>query len=391
MEPRTVVCTCGKSFVITNPRSRQAFCSLGCRPGRKPTALPGRSCDVCSNTFIPVYDCQKYCNEACRKLGFRNNRQVERATIPCLTCSKEFTPRDATKKFCSVKCSSARHGTVTNQCTICDKSFTVAYRFRGTKTCSPECTKKSISRTLTTRETKQCLACGSDFAVVQSYKNRGKYCSKACCLSTRKTRQPDVTKTCERCKKEFVVKFTDSAQRFCGYSCANSGENNGMFGKPGPLTGRPAWSKGLTKETDPRLRALGEKISIIVADKIVSGTWSPPTTGFKGEHYVGQKNGGAEAYLRSSYESTYARMLDADSNVVAWDHEPLRIPYVYEGSIRNYVPDFLVTHVDGRKTLVEVKPDSLAGTAPNLAKLNAAASWCELNGIELTIVTEKEL
>lgn len=84
-------------------------------------------------------------------------------------------------------------------------------------------------------------------------------------------------------------------------------------------------------------------------------------------------------------------MLDSDTAVVSWEHEPLRIPYMHEGSLRNYVPDFLITHVDGRKILVEVKPDSLAMTPQNVAKLAAAVSWCESNGIELSVVTEKDL
>ena len=311
----------------------------------------------------------------------------------CQTCFKSFESRKKDKKFCSVKCSAARHGKVTNKCVICGSEFTVAYRFRGTKTCSPDCTKKSVSQTLTTRETKQCLTCGKDYSVVQSYKDDAKYCSYDCFLSSRKTRQPDVTKTCEGCERKFVVSFVKKDQRFCGYSCAHTGENNGQFGlgKEQARNKVPRWHTGKTKESDPRLRALGEKISIIVADKMVSGSWSPPTTGFKGEHYVGKKNGAEKVYLRSSYESRYARMIDEDPKVVSWEYEPLRIPYMFEGSVRNYVPDFLVTHVDGEKILVEVKPDSLVETPANIAKLSAAASWCELNGVELVIVTEGEL
>lgn len=312
----------------------------------------------------------------------------------CQTCLKPFESHKKDKKFCSVKCSAARHGAVTKPCDICSKPFTVPYRFREVMTCGPECNGTRISRSLTKRVTKQCLVCGNDFEVVPSYEEAAKYCSyNPCFLSTRKTRQPDVIKTCEWCECEFRVEFTDSGRLFCGYSCANSGENNGQFGRGNEQGWNtvPRWNQGLTAKTDPRLRALGEKLSIIVADKMVSGTWSPPTTGFKGEHYVGQKNGGIEAYLRSSYESTYARMLDADPNVTSWEHEPLRIPYLFEGSIRNYVPDFLITHVDGKKTLVEVKPDSLVDTASNIAKLKAATSWCELNDIGMVVVTEASL
>jgi len=308
----------------------------------------------------------------------------------CQKCGISFKSHKKDKKYCSHDCFAKRFDPVTLTCETCSKTFTVAYRFRGQKTCGMECAKTAISKTLTTRVTKQCLACGKDYEAVQSYKDDAKYCSYDCFLSTRQTRQPDVTKTCEWCKQEFTVSFVKRDQRFCGYECSNSGENNGMFGKPGSMLGRPSWSRGLTAKTDSRLRALGEKISIIVADKMVSGSWSPPSTGFKGEHYVGVKNGGITCYLRSSFESAYARMLDEGEDVVSWEHEPFRIPYVFEGSVRNYVPDFLVTRLSG-VFLVEVKPKLLTETALNVAKQAAAVAWCQTNHVTFLTVTEDEL
>ena len=123
---------------------------------------------------------------------------------------------------------------------------------------------------------------------------------------------------------------------------------------------------------------------------MVNGTWKHGF-GFKGEHFTGIKNGGIEVYLRSSYESTYARMLDADPDVICWEHEPMRIPYDIEGSTHNYVPDFMVTRVDGTKQLIEVKPENLSDTPVNLAKAIAASSWCELKTLQYVIVTEKSL
>jgi hypothetical protein len=395
MQPRAVVCpTCNETFVVTNPRSRQAFCSPKCRPPRKPVDIAVCTCAICHQLFKPTYDCQQYCGDECKWKGFSAKRKVVHEPVSCLTCGVEFVPKRASKKYCSVKCSAARHGTVTKACEVCSTPFTVAYRFREVKTCRHECNNVMISRSLTTRVTKQCLACGRDFSVVLSYEGAAKYCSyDPCFLSSRDTRQPDVEKTCEWCKHLFTVPFTKKEQRFCGYSCANSGENNGQFGlgKEQAWNKVPRWHVGLTKETDPRLRALGEKISVIIADKMVNGTWSPPSTGFKGEHYTGAKNGGKTVYLRSSYESLFARALDADSDVVSWEYEPLRIPYVFEGSVHNYVPDFMVTGDSGLLTLIEVKPECLVDVGKNLAKRRAAEAWCETNGVGLLIVTENEL
>ncbi len=308
----------------------------------------------------------------------------------CLKCKTSFKSHKKGKKYCSHKCFTSRFDAVTKTCETCKKDFIVRYRFRGQKTCGIECAKTAISKTLTTREVKQCLACGKDFEVVQSYKDKGKYCSYDCFLSTRNTRQPDVEKTCEFCKKQFTVAYIRHEQRFCGYSCANSGENNAFYGIPF-RKGLPAWNVGLTKQSDERLRLAGEKISVVITDKMVNGSWSPLTTGFKGEHYTGVKNGGKTVYLRSSYESLYARMLDAYESVVSWEHEPMRIPYMFEGSVHNYVPDFLVTSRIGPQQLVEVKPALLIDTPQNLAKQKAAEEWCKQNSVQFLVITEKDL
>lgn len=391
MKPRTVICqTCNAPFVVTNPRSRQTFCSKACRPGRKPVVLPARSCGTCHVKFVPTYECQQYCCKDCKWKGFSASRKVVKQPIECQTCGKEFIPRNETRKFCSVKCARNQHPHVTRPCEICGIDFTTPYRFREVRTCGPVCNGERQSRATRNREVKQCLACNKDFTVVQSYKDDAKYCSYDCFLSTRDTRQPDVKKICEGCKKEFTVPFTKQNRRFCDKSCANSGENNAMFGKPGAMIGKLAWNHGLTAKTDERIRALGEKISVIIANKIVNGEWKHGT-GFKGEHFTGIKNGSKQVYLRSSYESIYARILDEDVNVVKWEHEPMRIPYMFEGSIHNYVPDFLVTSRIGSKYLVEVKPALLADTAQNLAKQKVAAEWCKQNDIQFLVVTEKDL
>jgi len=244
-----------------------------------------------------------------------------------------------------------------------------------------------MSKIVDTSETKKCDACGKDFSVQKGSLEKTRFCSYVCFLSTRKTRQPPVTLTCEECGCEFTVPLgREEGRRFCTKSCALSGENNHMFGKHVCYFGEP-WTKGLTKHTDERLKKLGEKLSAIIADKIVKGEWKH-NTGFKGEHYVGVKNGGVETYLRSSYESKYARFLDSDENVSFWAHEPFRIPYFFDGSVHNYVPDFLVTFLDGSKKLVEVKPAVLTETPVNTAKSSAARSWCETNGVVFTIVSE---
>lgn len=391
MDPVTKSCpTCGKNFTVTNPRSRQEFCTKECRPPRK-TYIEPRSCEICGKQFVPAYSCQKYCSKECKWKGYTLSKTVKVDEKTCIHCGKQFTPpsNKLHKKYCSQACYFAsKDKTVTLTCEFCGKSFTKPYRHRNSKTCSRECFSGLMSKIVDTSEVKKCEACGEPFSVQKGSLEKTKYCSYDCFLTTRKTRQPPVTLTCEECGCEFTVPLgREQGRRFCTKSCALSGENNPRFGKPGTMTGRVPWSKGLTKETDERVRLLSEKNSVIMAEKLIRGEWKH-NTGFKGEHYTGLKNGPVEVYLRSSYESTYARILDSDENVASWTHEPFRIPYFFDGSVHNYVPDFLVTFLDGSKKLVEVKPAVLTETPVNAAKSSAARVWCETNDVEFTIVSE---
>lgn len=390
MQPKSVACkTCGSTFIVTNPRSRQVFCSKKCRPPRKYN-VPERSCETCGIVFKPKYTCQRYCGSDCKWSGFSKSRKVDKEASTCIFCGKEFVSRKRDKKYCTQECYFAsKKKFVTKTCEACGENFVVAYRFRDQKVCDQKCMGLLYSKTRNCKSEKECLNCGKTFEVIPS-KDIQKYCSYDCYLCSTKARQPDVTKICESCKEEFIVPFTKNNRRFCSKSCSRTGEFNPMYGKPGLLTGKQAWSHGLTAKTDVRLRALGKKISSVIADKIVSGSWSPPSTGFKGEHYAGIKNGGAINYLRSSFESTYARLLDSDSDVVSWEHEPFRIPYMFEGSVHNYVPDFLVTRICGT-FLVEVKPKMLVDTNLNIAKQRAAHVWCEENRVTFLIITEDDL
>ncbi len=121
---------------------------------------------------------------------------------------------------------------------------------------------------------------------------------------------------------------------------------------------------------------------------------------------------------RSGLEFQYMMKLDNDPSVVIWESETFAIPYhdPISNRIRRYFPDFRVTkrNKEGiKKTyVVEVKPD--CQTKPpkrgkkgkksdrrylnesliygkNSAKWEAARQYCEINGFEFIILTEKQL
>ena len=313
-------------------------------------------------------------------------------TYICVRCGTEFQSRRADKKYCTRACYFAsRNKAVTRLCEICGVEFTTPYRFRTVRTCSSKCNGTRISQTSRKREVKQCLACGCDFEVTQSHKNERKYCSYECFLHTRKSHQSDVILTCEGCKHQFSVSFTKSHQRFCSHSCAGMGENNSMFGKPGSMTGKPAWNRGLTTKTDDRVCALGRKISVLTKKQFQSGrrshvgsknpnhghtadTLTPEKrrhfseaairrvlagqSGYKTGHVTGTYDAAKSMPVRfkSSWELAAMMWWDLQSFIDTYEYEP-EIIILSDG--RRAIPDFLLHHHDGSNEFVEIKPTQI--------------------------------
>lgn len=290
--------------------------------------------------------------------------------------------------YCSHDCYAKRFGTVAKTCATCSKDFVVAYRFREQKTCGLECAKSVIAKTLTTTEERACVQCGRTFTRNQyALKHEAaKYCSQACVSAAHRREL-----VCPTCGVTFSVYASVADKRqFCSKSCANKGENNPFFGKTGeahPVYGTVGWSHGLTNETDERIRKRSEHMSQIISAKIVAGEWTH-VKGFVSGWHEGPKCG--RQFYRSSYERRYFEMLDADDDVLAYESEPFSIPYVFDGQIRNYTPDVLVTRRD-RKQLVEVKPTALLNDPANVAKSDTARGWCSMNDVEYHVVSEVTL
>ncbi len=342
----------------------------------------------------------------------------------CKRCSAVFQSHKKDKQYCSHACFAQRFESITKTCPTCDSSFTVAYRFRGQKTCGGECAKTAISKTLTTRVTKQCLACGGSYEATQAHKDNAKYCSYKCFLSTRKTQQSDVVKTCEGCKQEFSVPFTRSEQRFCGKSCANTGENNSMFGKPGSMTGRSAWNRGLTTSTDDRLLALGERIASVNSAAFASGERShlgdknpnyghtsdtltveqrrryseaamkrvlAGVSGYKTGHLTGTYIGikaVSPVKFKSSWELAAMMWWDRYAQVKHYEYEP-RVVELVDG--RRALPDFRVTYVNGTAEYFEVKPTSIQSLVSVKEKLDLVRRALELEGQQYTLLGDVEI
>ena len=120
--------------------------------------------------------------------------------------------------------------------------------------------------------------------------------------------------------------------------------------------------------------------------------------------------GGRSPTYRSSWEFAFMRFCDTNENVSKWASEAIKIPYrnPLSGKFTIYVPDFFIVYADkgGKQKveLIEVKPKnqsvkerlgrSRANQAHyimNMAKWEAARSWCKQKGIFFRVITEEDI
>ena len=124
------------------------------------------------------------------------------------------------------------------------------------------------------------------------------------------------------------------------------------------------------------------------------------------EKYAGNRT----PTYRSSWEYTFMKFCDEHPNVSQWASEAVKIPYrnPLTGKHTVYVPDFFIVYADkgGKQKveLIEVKPKnqsvrenlgrSRANQAHyimNMAKWEAARSWCKQKGIFFRVITEEDI
>lgn len=93
----------------------------------------------------------------------------------------------------------------------------------------------------------------------------------------------------------------------------------------------------------------------------------------------------------SLYEKKAFEILDDMQNVLSFEEQPFNLSYFYNGSQCTYVPDVLVCVADGRKVLLEIKPESRLGSPRVQAKHAAAEAFCRNKGMFFMVVTESQL
>ncbi|MCX5757649.1 MAG: TnsA endonuclease N-terminal domain-containing protein, partial [Candidatus Hydrogenedentes bacterium] len=98
-----------------------------------------------------------------------------------------------------------------------------------------------------------------------------------------------------------------------------------------------------------------------------------------------------EVGFMSLYEKNAFEILDAMDSVTSYLEQPFTIPYMYKERKFTYVPDILVHTVDGKRHLVEVKPQAMLSSPRVQAKHLAAQTFCRQNGMSFIVLMEDDL
>jgi hypothetical protein len=125
--------------------------------------------------------------------------------------------------------------------------------------------------------------------------------------------------------------------------------------------------------------------------------------------YIGNTK---QIVYRSLLERRFMRYCDLNEDIQFWASEELPVRYYnpLDKRYHRYFPDFVVKTVNNDKYMIEIKPSRQAVKPKppksnkskaymresfeyikNQAKWNAAKAYCEDNGMQFKIITEKDL
>lgn len=213
------------------------------------------------------------------------------------------------------------------------------------------------------RQKKLCLKCNREISL-SNFEKHDKVCDGSLKTPSISLSQFEITSdgnyVCPTCSKVFTKNGIST------HYWRLHGDGQGFIP---PSTGHPAWNKGKTKESDPRLAKQGEtyrqrghmpwstglskddprlikmrkNISKKVSQKVKDGDWHVSLA--RGMHH---EYSGID--LHGSWELSYAKFLDQKN--VRWQRCKERFPYTYENKVRYYTPDF---YLPDSNEYVEIK------------------------------------
>jgi len=137
--------------------------------------------------------------------------------------------------------------------------------------------------------------------------------------------------------------------------CSNTGKDNQFYGKMHSKT-------------------TIERLSKLQSERLMNG-FGKITGKFYSEKI--QK----EIKFRSNWEFEYMQMLEKDDDVIMYDYEPMRINFIHAGVRRYLVPDILVKYKNGKRSLVEIRPEWRLKDKLTKLKMKEMYKYCSENDL----------
>lgn len=139
-----------------------------------------------------------------------------------------------------------------------------------------------------------------------------------------------------------------------------------------------------------RTKEIREKISNGVTEAHIRGDFDNVKPGVGS--FIFSKKNNKTIFARSTWERELIEIFDLHPKINYIDNEPFAIPYMFDGSQHNYIPDFLVRYDDAIDSMWEVKRDDFIFDDPKtVAKLEALSEFCHNKGMNMFVVDSKIL
>ena len=192
------------------------------------------------------------------------------------------------------------------------------------------------------------MGCNKDSKVNQPHICYCKYCGKEC-KNLNSLKQHEI-----RCKENpnhiNIIKTNGNTKHHVSWNkgltketdnrVKHQGEKYSQRVKEGII--KP-WSSGLTKETDERVRNIAKKSSESISNKVKLDTWHNSF----GKSKLVEYNG---ILFHGNWEVEFAKFLD--KHIISWVRPTEKFNYAFENKHRFYTPDFYLTDLD---IYIEVK------------------------------------
>jgi hypothetical protein len=208
-----------------------------------------------------------------------------------------------------------------------------------------------------------------------------------------------VKKKCLTCKKIMLLMPSRNWRQYCNQECAHKSKKYKKAQSKGHK-GKPTWNKGLTKETDERIKRCAEIRTNQKRTKEQRNTMSKSRANLylklganyflkhsKRGIFYSTKNK-ANIRYESGLELLIYKLLEQMSHVKSYQRCNFFIEYQFDTSIHRYIPDLFVEYSCDQNEIIEIKPNWQLKDMRNKAKFKAAKRYAKKINAKFVIYTE---